>query len=75
MKNLTREQAIEKLNNLLEDEVQANFMEQEKKAGEHGDSTFLVSNRKGFTAEVEIDWNKEADLLTYSITENGEEEN
>ncbi|WP_249870078.1 hypothetical protein [Oceanobacillus saliphilus] len=69
MEYLTREQAIEKLNDLLEDDVKENFMEQEKNAGEHGDPTFVVSNRKGFSAEVGIDWNKEADLLIYTIQE------
>ncbi|MFC2949897.1 hypothetical protein [Virgibacillus sediminis] len=67
--HLSREEALKKLNEILDENVQENFTEQERKAGEFGHSSFLVSNRKGSTAEVGIDWDKEADELTYSVQE------
>ncbi|MFC3040554.1 hypothetical protein ACFOGI_09880 [Virgibacillus xinjiangensis] len=72
MENLSRGQAVRKLNDLLGENIEENFTAQEKHAGEHGHSSFLVTNQKGATAEVGIDWDKEADELIYSVKD-GEE--
>ncbi|WP_156288507.1 hypothetical protein [Oceanobacillus salinisoli] len=67
MKNLTREQAIERLQEILGENVREKFEKEEKNAGEHGDPNFAISNNEGTTVEVYIDWNKEEDLLSYSL--------
>ncbi|WP_010649915.1 hypothetical protein [Oceanobacillus massiliensis] len=67
MDYLTREQAIKKLKEQLREDIEAYFIEQEKYAGDHGDSSFLVRNREGETVQVGIDWNKEADELVYTL--------
>ncbi|PAE27930.1 hypothetical protein CHI07_17195 [Paenibacillus sp. 7884-2] len=69
MKNLTRDQAIERLNLLLHEDVADILNEQVKNAGEHGDPSFLVTNSRGKSVEVFLDWNKEEDILSYSINE------
>lgn len=69
MKNLTRDNAIVILNGLLEENVIEKFNEQEENAIEHGDPGFIVTNKKGESVEVLIDWNEEEAILSYSINE------
>ncbi|MGJ9460274.1 hypothetical protein [Oceanobacillus sp. CF4.6] len=69
MKNLPRSQAIEIINEFLEEDVSEIFNEQAKNAGEHGDPSFVVTNSKGESVEVFIDWNEEEDILSYSVNE------
>lgn len=37
--------------------------------GEHGYPSFLVTSSRGESVEVLLDWNKEEDILSYSINE------
>ncbi|MUK88491.1 hypothetical protein GMD78_08810 [Ornithinibacillus sp. L9] len=69
MRNLKHEQAIELLTNLLGENVEEEFAEQVKNAGEHGNPSFIISNQEGNTVEVMVDWLKEADELVYTINE------
>ncbi|MFD2045386.1 hypothetical protein ACFSTA_17010 [Ornithinibacillus salinisoli] len=69
MRNLKREQAIELLNDLFGENVKEKFEEQVKNAGEHGNPSFVINNAEGKMVEVKVDWDKEADVLSYSINE------
>ena len=69
MKNLPRSQAIKIINEILEEDVTDKFNEQVENAGEHGDPSFVVTNSRGESVEVFVDWNKEEDILSYSINE------
>ncbi|RLL46619.1 hypothetical protein D8M04_05280 [Oceanobacillus piezotolerans] len=69
MDNLTREQTLDMLNDLLEEDVSSKFNEQLQYVGEHGEPSFVVANNEGKSVEVFVDWNKEADLLSFSINE------
>ncbi|WP_042148701.1 hypothetical protein [Paucisalibacillus sp. EB02] len=67
MNNLNQEQTIQQLNDLLGEDVTQIFEEQLKIAGEHGDPSFVVKNSKGEEIHVSVEWDKEADVLHYSI--------
>ncbi|AXI09288.1 hypothetical protein CUC15_10285 [Oceanobacillus zhaokaii] len=69
MKNLPRSEAIKIVNVILEEDVTDKFKEQAENAGEHGDPSFVVTNSHGESVEVFVDWNKEEDILSYSINE------
>ncbi|RDW17767.1 hypothetical protein [Oceanobacillus chungangensis] len=69
MKNLPLSQAIKLINVILEEDVTNKFNEQAENAGEHGDPSFVVTNSRGESVEVFVDWNKEEDVLSYSINE------
>ncbi|AXI08492.1 hypothetical protein CV093_06290 [Oceanobacillus sp. 143] len=69
MKNLPRSQALIIINEILEEDVTDKFNEQAENAGEHGDPSFVVTNSRGESVEVFVDWNKEEDILSYSINE------
>lgn len=59
MKNLTREQAIEMVNDLLKEDLTNKFNEQADNAGEHGDPIFVVSKSQGNTYAINEDFNSE----------------
>ncbi|WP_067728877.1 hypothetical protein [Oceanobacillus damuensis] len=67
MKNLPRSRAIEIINEFLEEDVSEIFNEQADNAGEHCDPSFVVTNIKGESVQVFVDWNEEEDILSYSI--------
>ncbi|MFD1607437.1 hypothetical protein [Oceanobacillus luteolus] len=74
MKNLTREQAIQFVNDLFKEDLSSAFNEQADQAGENGDPSFVVKNSKGDEVEVFVDWNKEEDILSYAINEDNQSE-
>ena len=67
MNNLSHKQVINHLNKLLGEDVTSAFEEQLQNAGEHGYPSFSVENSKGKEIQVMVDWDKEADVLSYSI--------
>ncbi|SHG51581.1 hypothetical protein [Ornithinibacillus halophilus] len=69
MDNLSHEQAIILLNELLNEDVKEIFEEELKNAGEHGDPVFQVTNSEGMKVNVEVEWNQEGDYLVYAIRE------
>ncbi|GGA81336.1 hypothetical protein [Ornithinibacillus halotolerans] len=69
MKYLSHEKAINHVNNILGEDVSKEFEKQLSVAGEHGDRNFFVGNSKGKEIEVGVEWDKEADQLTYFIHE------
>lgn len=58
---------IEKISEILGEDISAQFEEQEEIAGISGNSQFLVNNSKGLAVQVEMDFDEENDVLTYSI--------
>ncbi|WP_026905846.1 hypothetical protein [Paucisalibacillus globulus] len=67
MHNLSHNQAIEKVNELLGEDLRYNFEEQLETAGDHGYPSFLVKNSKGKEVQIMVDWDKEADILSFTI--------
>lgn len=67
MNHLNQEQTIHQLNELLGEDVTNLFEEGLKNAGEHGHPSFVVKNSKGAEIQVSVEWDKEADVLYYSI--------
>lgn len=69
MKNLTREQALGIVNDVLKEDLDKSFNQQVINAGERGEPSFMLTNSKGESVEVFVDWNKEEDVLSYTINE------
>ncbi|GIO25874.1 hypothetical protein [Ornithinibacillus bavariensis] len=69
MEKLTYEQAIEQLTKLFGENVKNTFDEQLKIAGEHGIPNFNLENNEGLSVEIWVDWDKESDLLSYTIVQ------
>ena len=67
MQNLSHEQVIEKLTKILHEDITDSFEEQLENAGDHGYPSFLVKNSKGREVQIKVDWDKEADILSFSI--------
>jgi hypothetical protein len=67
MEHLTYEQTIEQLTELFGENIKNTFDEQLKQAGEHGTPNFNLENSKGQSVEIWVDWDKESDLLSYTI--------
>jgi hypothetical protein len=67
MNKLSHEQVIEELNKLLGEDVSNSFEEQLQIAGDHGYPSFSVRNSKGTEIQVIVDWDKEADILSFSF--------
>jgi hypothetical protein len=63
MQNLHKDQAIKIVNEILEEDVSNKFNQLAENAGEKGDPNFVVTNRKGETVEVFLDF------LSYSINQ------
>lgn len=66
---MTKEQIIERLIELLGEDITAKFNEQAENAGEHGDPSFVVTNSKRESVKVFVDWNEEEAILSYSLNE------
>ena len=66
---MNKEQAIEKVNELLSEDVTQEFEEQEEHTANTGKNDFLVSNSKNLTVQVEMDYDEENDEVIYSINE------
>ncbi|WP_010098775.1 hypothetical protein [Ornithinibacillus scapharcae] len=69
MLNLSHEEVIKELKEILKEDITNRFEEELSNAGEHGEPSFMVENREGKAVEVFVEWDKEADQLFYSIEE------
>lgn len=67
MMNLSHEEVIKQLKDILKEDITRTFKEQLSLAGEHGEPSFIVENSEGKAIEVFVEWDKEADQLFYSI--------
>lgn len=66
---MKRIQTIAKVNELLKEDVTAQFDEQEERTAVNGNMHFLVSNSKGLAVQVEMDYDEDEDVVSYRINE------
>lgn len=64
---MNREQAIEMVNEYLEEDVTENFSEAEERKAIDGNDFFHVMNSNNATVRVDMHYDEEEDVLTYEV--------